>query len=130
MDRRQEPFGFALGTLLGVALIRIVLAIFPWFNPAYGGIYIHHAYVGLIGFMLFSLLLLYFIDDRFLRFLFSVFLGMSFSAILDEFNLFIVAGGGVFSYSSSFKYIADSVAISIGIAVLLISRIHLRKKRL
>jgi hypothetical protein len=49
---------------------------------------------------------------------------------LDEFNLFIVAGGGVFSYSSSFKYIADSVAISIGIAVLLISRIHLRKKRL
>jgi hypothetical protein len=35
----------------------------------------------------------------------------------------------VFSYSSSFKYVADSVAISTGIAVLLISRIHLRRKK-
>ncbi len=129
MSRKEEALGFAIGTLLGVSLIRIVLALYPWLNPSYANIPVHHAYLGVVGFILFTILLLYFVDNSKLRFAFSILLGISLAAIIDEFNLFLVAGGGEFSYSSSFKYYADTVTVIIGILVLLFSKIHEKKKR-
>lgn len=115
---KNEGFFFLLGDFLSIGFIRLILYLYP-INPKIGTIYLHHAYFGLLGLILSSILLAYFVSNRYLRYFFSLTFGASFGAIIDEFNLFIINGGG-FIYGGNITLELDIVALISGFCLYII----------
>ncbi|MEM3828393.1 MAG: hypothetical protein QXP36_04140 [Conexivisphaerales archaeon] len=121
---RNEGFLFLLGDIVTIGLIRLVLYFFP-INPKIGQIYLHHGYFGVFGIILSGVLLSFFLKGKRLRYLFSFVFGASFAATLDEFNLFILNGGG-FVYANELTVALDIVALVLG-ALLYLTYIFLKR---